>query len=108
MNTCHQEEDLKAAENILTHVLQEGRDAAVHPERLSTIQSMNWVELLDILDCKGPPGCGKTMLARAAAVELEEDASFFHVRPGDVMSKFYGESQRRVQALAQMNGIIIG
>lgn len=50
----------------------------------------------------GPPGCGKTMLARAAAVELEEDASFFHVRPGDVMSKFYGESQRRVQALEEV------
>jgi len=50
----------------------------------------------------GPPGCGKTMLARAAAVELEADASFFHVRPGDVMSKFYGESQRRVQALEEV------
>lgn len=47
----------------------------------------------------GPPGCGKTMLARAAAAELGEHASFFHVRPGDVMSKFYGDSQRRVQAL---------
>jgi len=50
----------------------------------------------------GPPGCGKTMLARAAAVELDERASFFHVRPGDVMSKFYGESQRRVQALEEL------
>jgi len=50
----------------------------------------------------GPPGCGKTMLARAAAVELGEKVSFFHVRPGDVMSKFYGESQRRVQALEEL------
>eukprot|EP00930_Biecheleria_cincta_P095154 TRINITY_DN87166_c0_g1_i1.p1 TRINITY_DN87166_c0_g1~~TRINITY_DN87166_c0_g1_i1.p1 ORF type:complete len:573 (+),score=141.47 TRINITY_DN87166_c0_g1_i1:147-1865(+) len=50
----------------------------------------------------GPPGCGKTMLARAAAVELDGRASFFHVRPGDVMSKFYGDSQRRVQALEEV------
>lgn len=50
----------------------------------------------------GPPGCGKTMLARAAAVELAERASFFHVRPGDVMSKFYGDSQRRIQALEEL------
>lgn len=50
----------------------------------------------------GPPGCGKTMLARAAAAEMDDKAAFFHVRPGDVMSKFYGESQRRVQALEEL------
>lgn len=50
----------------------------------------------------GPPGCGKTMLARAAAVELGSSTSFFHVRPGDIMSKFYGESQRRIQALEEL------
>jgi SpoVK/Ycf46/Vps4 family AAA+-type ATPase len=50
----------------------------------------------------GPPGCGKTMLARAAAGELKGHASFFHVRAGDVMSKFYGEPQRRVQALEEL------
>jgi len=50
----------------------------------------------------GPPGCGKTMLARAAAAELGHSASFFHVRPGDVMSKFYGESQKRIQALEEL------
>jgi len=50
----------------------------------------------------GPPGCGKTMLARAAAVELQGRAAFFHVRPGDIMSKFYGESQRRVQAMEEL------
>jgi len=50
----------------------------------------------------GPPGCGKTMLARAAAAELDSRAAFFHVRPSDVMSKFYGESQRRVSALEML------
>jgi SpoVK/Ycf46/Vps4 family AAA+-type ATPase len=50
----------------------------------------------------GPPGCGKTMLARAAATELQGHAAFFRVRAGDVMSKFYGESQRRVQALEEL------
>mmetsp|Transcript_88022 Transcript_88022/g.139023 ORF Transcript_88022/g.139023 Transcript_88022/m.139023 type:complete len:568 (-) Transcript_88022:172-1875(-) len=50
----------------------------------------------------GPPGCGKTMLARAAAVELGERASFFHVQPGDVMSKFYGDSQKRILALEEL------
>jgi len=50
----------------------------------------------------GPPGCGKTMLARAAAAELAGRAAFFHVRPGDVMSKFYGEPQKRVNALEEL------
>jgi len=50
----------------------------------------------------GPPGCGKTMLARAAAAELCNHAAFFHVQPGDIMSKFYGDSQIRVLALQEL------
>lgn len=50
----------------------------------------------------GPPGCGKTMIARAAASELSEQAAFFHVRPADVMSKFYGDSQQRILALEEL------
>ena len=47
----------------------------------------------------GPPGCGKTMLARAAASESR--AVFFNVHPSDLLSKFMGSSERRLSLLFQ-------
>jgi len=43
----------------------------------------------------GPPGTGKTMLARALAHEA--GARFLHVRATDLVSKWYGEAEQRVQ-----------
>jgi hypothetical protein len=43
----------------------------------------------------GPPGTGKTMLARALA--RESGARFIHVRATDVVSKWYGEAERKLQ-----------
>lgn len=43
----------------------------------------------------GPPGTGKTLLARCVAAEA--DAAFFHVRVTDVTSRWYGDSERRLQ-----------
>lgn len=43
----------------------------------------------------GPPGTGKTMLARALAREAR--ARFIHVRATDVVSKWYGEAEKRLQ-----------
>jgi hypothetical protein len=43
----------------------------------------------------GPPGTGKTLLARALAHEA--GARFLQVRATDVVSKWYGEAERRVQ-----------
>jgi transitional endoplasmic reticulum ATPase len=47
----------------------------------------------------GPPGCGKTLLARAVANESE--ATFFSINGPEIMSKFYGESEARLREIFQ-------
>jgi len=47
----------------------------------------------------GPPGCGKTLLARAVANESE--ANFFPVNGPEIMNKFYGGSEQNVRDLFQ-------
>ncbi|MEM2995085.1 MAG: CDC48 family AAA ATPase [Candidatus Bathyarchaeia archaeon] len=47
----------------------------------------------------GPPGCGKTLLARAVANEAE--ANFFSINGPEIMSKFYGESEARLREIFQ-------
>lgn len=45
----------------------------------------------------GPPGTGKTRLARAVANESE--ANFFHVAGPEIMGSAYGESEKRLRDL---------
>jgi len=52
----------------------------------------------------GPPGCGKTLIARAVAKETS--AHFIHVNGPEIMAKHYGESEanlRRIFEEAQKN-----
>jgi transitional endoplasmic reticulum ATPase len=46
---------------------------------------------------RGPPGCGKTLLAKAVANESE--AHFISINGPEVMSKFYGESEKKLRKL---------
>lgn len=45
----------------------------------------------------GPPGCGKTLIARAIAHETE--AAFFSVNGPEVIHKFYGESEAHLRKI---------
>ena len=45
----------------------------------------------------GPPGGGKTLLARAVA--NESDANFYSINGPEIMSKFYGESEARMRKM---------
>ena len=45
----------------------------------------------------GPPGCGKTLIARAVAHET--DVRFFSISGPEIMQKFYGESEGHLRKL---------
>jgi transitional endoplasmic reticulum ATPase len=45
----------------------------------------------------GPPGCGKTLLARATAGEVRAD--FIYVGIDDVLDMYHGESERKLHAI---------
>jgi len=45
----------------------------------------------------GPPGCGKTYIAKAIAGDL--GASFIHVTLADLLSKYIGDSEKAIQSI---------
>ena len=45
----------------------------------------------------GPPGTGKTLLAKAVASET--DSSFYSIAGPEIMSKYYGESEKQLRSI---------
>ena len=50
----------------------------------------------------GPPGTGKTLIAKAVATET--DANFFSISGPEIMSKFYGESEKHLRDIFEEAG----
>jgi ATP-dependent 26S proteasome regulatory subunit len=49
----------------------------------------------------GPPGCGKTLLARAAATEISEgtDGAFVYIKGPELLSKWVGETEEKIRKI---------
>ena len=67
-----------------------------HPELFKGKARQPWRGILFY----GPAGCGKTLIAKAVASEI--DATFFNVSAANIVSKWLGESERLVMSLFEM------
>lgn len=67
-----------------------------HPELFKGKARQPWRGIL----LYGPAGCGKTLIAKAVAAEV--NATFFNVSAANIVSKWLGESERLVMSLFEM------
>jgi SpoVK/Ycf46/Vps4 family AAA+-type ATPase len=70
------------------------RESIVYPTKRSDLVPLGWPRGILLF---GPPGCGKTLLAAAAAAEI--DGYFLNVDAASMMSKWLGEAEKNVSKL---------
>jgi transitional endoplasmic reticulum ATPase len=78
-------------------VKQEIRDAIVMPMRHPDLYKRLNIRAPKGILLWGAPGTGKTLFARTIAKECS--ATFYHIRSSDIMSEWFGVSERRVKQL---------
>jgi vacuolar protein-sorting-associated protein 4 len=70
------------------------RESIVYPTKRPDLFPLGWPRGILLF---GPPGCGKTLLAAAAAAEIE--GYFLNVDAASMMSKWLGEAEKNVSKL---------
>src|ERR671923_2309482 len=73
------------------------RESIVYPTKRPDLFPLGWPRGILLF---GPPGCGKTLLAAAAAAEIE--GYFINVDASSMMSKWLGEAEKNVSRLFAM------
>jgi len=73
------------------------RESIVYPTKRPDLFPLGWPRGILLY---GPPGCGKTLLAAAAAAEI--DGYFINVDAASMMSKWLGEAEKNVSKLFVM------
>jgi transitional endoplasmic reticulum ATPase len=79
----------------LEDVKQELREAVEWPIKNPEVFTRMGIRAPKGLLLLGPPGCGKTLLARAVATESE--ANFITIKGPEVFSKWVGESEKAIR-----------
>src|SRR5215210_6070402 len=74
------------------------RESIVYPTKRADLFPLGWPRGILLY---GPPGCGKTLLAAAAAAEI--DGYFINVDAAAMMSKWLGEAEKNVSKLFSMS-----
>lgn len=77
-------------------VKEEIRKAIVYPFEHPNLYALYGKRIGEGILLYGPPGCGKTYIARAAAGECR--ASFLNFKISDILSKWVGESEKNISA----------
>src|SRR5919108_6640971 len=73
------------------------RESIVYPTKRPDLFPLGWPRGILLY---GPPGCGKTLLAAAAAAEIE--GYFINVDAASMMSKWLGEAEKNISKLFKM------
>jgi len=73
------------------------RESIVYPMKRADLFPLGWPRGILLY---GPPGCGKTLLAAAAAAEI--DGYFINVDAASMMSKWLGEAEKNISKLFKM------
>lgn len=81
----------------LEDIKQELREAVEWPLKYPKLFKKAGIRPLNGILLFGPPGCGKTLLAKAVATESE--SNFIAIKGPEIYSKWVGESERAVREI---------